>query len=214
MARGTWEVWVNGGGGWGGGGRVLSLSRGGVAPAAGEAVAVFCLRTHSAALSFPLRIAFRLTLQTLTPPPFPPPSSQVGAHLAKDAFSNYVATPLTNQAQDTVLEATGLDGIANQVGGCAARGGLAPGRTDVCLPGQRLRAGPLAIASPASSIKCCPSAATGWLTTLGLSMQRDAADSCPPPPASHPVGVQMGSLTSSGIRKVQQFSGVYNQFFK
>ncbi|KAL4420755.1 hypothetical protein ABPG75_010411 [Micractinium tetrahymenae] len=63
---------------------------------------------------------------------------QVGAHLAKDAFSNFVATPLTNQAQDTVLEATGLDGIANQ----------------------------------------------------------------------------MGSLTSSGIRKVQQFSGMYNQFFK
>ncbi|EFN58545.1 expressed protein [Chlorella variabilis] len=41
---------------------------------------------------------------------------QVGAHMAKDAFGNFVAAPLANQAQDAALEATGLDGIANQLG--------------------------------------------------------------------------------------------------
>lgn len=35
--------------------------------------------------------------------------------MAKDAFGNFVAAPLANQAQDAALEATGLDGIANQV---------------------------------------------------------------------------------------------------
>ncbi|PSC74436.1 domain precursor [Micractinium conductrix] len=47
---------------------------------------------------------------------------QVGAHVAKDAFSNYVAMPLANQAQDQVLQATGLQGVANQLGGLTNQG--------------------------------------------------------------------------------------------
>lgn len=42
---------------------------------------------------------------------------QVGAHFAKDAFSNFVAQPLGNKVQDEVLEATGTQGIYNQAVG-------------------------------------------------------------------------------------------------
>lgn len=47
---------------------------------------------------------------------------QVGAHLAKDAFSNFVAAPLADQAQGQVLQATGLSGVANQLGGYTNQG--------------------------------------------------------------------------------------------
>jgi hypothetical protein len=64
---------------------------------------------------------------------------QVGAHLVKDVFSNFVATPLVGKAQDAALEATGLDGLAGKV--CAERsscpgGGLGPAWQQHCTRKQ------------------------------------------------------------------------------
>jgi hypothetical protein len=47
---------------------------------------------------------------------------QVGKHFVKDAFGNFVGNPLQNYAQDTVLEATGMQGVANTVGGYMDQG--------------------------------------------------------------------------------------------
>ncbi len=139
----------------------------------------------------------------------------MGAHLAKDAFSNFVAQPLTNQAQDAVLGATGLDGVANQVGGRRQQG-AARGRSSALWA---MTAQPGRLAWPAEAAR------------LSVLLQRrragryaragawcGATNSCVPnpfvPPSPPPGGLQMGSLTNSGIRKVQQFSSAYNQFFK
>ncbi|KAL3698597.1 hypothetical protein R1sor_012673 [Riccia sorocarpa] len=41
---------------------------------------------------------------------------QVGEHFLKDAVSNFVLNPAQNAAQDYVLDVTGLQGVANEVG--------------------------------------------------------------------------------------------------
>lgn len=102
------------------------------------------------------------------------PPAQVGAHMAKDAFSNFVATPLTNQAQDTVLEATGLDGVANQVGCSQEHLAASPQPAQVGRTAGACRAG-----WPVQACQCCCRRCV-----FNAAVHNAAAPAPPPPPST------------------------------